>query len=154
MVRSAVEEYFQQAPRTDVDPDEVVAMGAAIHAASLTESGANAYLLDVTPLSLQIAVAGGVTEPVIERNTPVPIEQTRTFTTFRDHQESVSIRVYQGEAREAEANELLGEFEFSGFQSGPRGEVAIDVTFEINTDGIVNVVARDNATGEEASGHG
>jgi molecular chaperone DnaK len=151
IVRAAVKDYFQQDPLTDVDPDEVVAMGAAIHAASLTESGADAYLLDVTPLSLQIGVAGGVTEPVIERNTPVPIEQTRTFTTFKDHQESVSIRVYQGEAREANENELLGRFDFSGFDSGLRGEVEIDVTFEINTDGIVSVVARDRATGQEAS---
>ena len=151
IVRNSVKEYFQQEPRTDVDPDEVVAMGAAIHAASLTESGADAYLLDVTPLSLQIGVAGGVTEPVIERNTPVPIEQTRSFTTFKDHQESVSIRVYQGESREAEENELMGQFEFSGFKRGLRGEVEIDVTFEIDTDGIVSVVARDKATGQEAS---
>jgi molecular chaperone DnaK len=151
IVRAAVRDYFQQDPLTNVDPDEVVAMGAAIHAASLTESGADAYLLDVTPLSLQIGVAGGVTEPVIERNTPVPIEQTRTFTTFKDHQESVAIRVYQGEAREAEENELLGQFDFSGFDSGLRGEVEIDVTFEINTDGLVNVLARDKATGQEAS---
>jgi molecular chaperone DnaK (HSP70) len=138
-------------PRTDVDPDEVVAMGAAIHAASLLDQGGDAFLLDVTPLSLQIGVAGGLTEPVIERNTPVPIEQTRTFTTFNDFQQSVSIRVYQGESREASENELLGQFEFGGFRSGRRGEVEIDVTFEINTDGIVNVTARDRANGEAAS---
>ena len=117
LVRNSVREYFQLEPRTDVDPDEVVAMGAAIHAASLLDQGGEAFLLDVTPLSLQIGVAGGLTEPVIERNTPVPIEQTRTFTTFNDFQESVSIRVYQGESREASENELLGQFEFSGFRS-------------------------------------
>jgi hypothetical protein len=138
-------------PRTDVDPDEVVAMGAAIHAASLLDEGADAFLLDVTPLSLQIGVAGGLAEPVIERNTPVPIEQTRTFTTFNDFQESVSIKVYQGESREASENEMLGHFEFGGFRKGKRGEVEIDVTFEINTDGIVNVTARDRGTGEAAS---
>jgi molecular chaperone DnaK len=151
VVRSAVAEYFQQEPRSDVDPDEVVAMGAAIHAASLTNEGTDAYLLDVTPLSLQIGVAGGLSETVIERNTPVPIEQSRPFTTFRDHQESVTIRVYQGESREAQENELLGQFEFSGFKKGRRGEVEIDVSFEINTDGIVNVKALDQATGKVAS---
>ncbi|HEX5064978.1 MAG TPA: Hsp70 family protein [Myxococcota bacterium] len=151
LVRNSVREYFQMEPRTDVDPDEVVAMGAAIHAASLLDQGSEAFLLDVTPLSLQIGVAGGLTEPVIERNTPVPIEQTRTFTTFNDFQESVSIRVYQGESRESSENEMLGHFEFGGFQKGRRGEVEIDVTFEINTDGIVNVTARDRATGEAAS---
>jgi molecular chaperone DnaK (HSP70) len=88
---------------------------------------------------------------VIERNTPVPIEQTRAFTTFQDDQESVKIRVYQGESREAKDNELLGQFEFSGFRVARRGEIAIDVTFEINADGIVNVTARDRETGREAS---
>jgi molecular chaperone DnaK len=151
VVRDAVREYFQQEPLADVDPDEVVAMGAAIHAASLASDEGDAFLLDVTPLSLQIGVAGGLTEPIIERNTPVPIEQTRAFTTFHDHQESVTIRVYQGESREASENELLGQFEFGGFETGRRGEVEIEVTFEIDTDGIVNVTARDRATGEEAS---
>jgi molecular chaperone DnaK len=152
-IRNAVAEYFQREPRHDVDPDEVVAMGAAIHAASLIDQGSNgdAYLLDVTPLSLQVGVAGGLTEPVIGRNTPVPIEQTRSFTTARDGQESVTIRVYQGESREAAENELLGQFEFSNFQRGARGEVEIDVTFEINTDGIVNVTASDKRTGQQAS---
>jgi hypothetical protein len=127
-------------------------MGAAIHAASLVEQDSDdAYLLDVTPLSLQVGVAGGLAEPVIGRNTPVPIEQTRTFTTARDGQESVVIRVYQGESREAKENELLGQFEFSNFQRGARGEVEIDVTFEINTDGIVNVTASDKRTGQQAS---
>src|SRR5438093_728197 len=150
-IRRAVAEYFQQEPRHAVDPDEVVAMGAAIHAASLVEQSSDAYLLDVTPLSLQVGVAGGLSEPVIGRNTPVPIEQTRTFTTARDDQQSVVIRVYQGESREAKENQLLGQFEFSNFQRGARGEVEIDVTFEINTDGIVNVTASDKKTGERAS---
>jgi molecular chaperone DnaK len=151
VIRAAVRDYFQQEPKTDVDPDEVVAMGAAIHAATLVDSEREAFLLDVTPLSLRIGVAGGLAESVIERNTPVPIEQTRTFTTFQDDQESVQIRVYQGESREAEQNELLGQFEFSGFRRARRGEVAIDVTFEINADGIVNVTASDRETGQKAS---
>jgi hypothetical protein len=126
-------------------------MGAAIHAASLAGEAQNSMLLDVTPLDLRIGVAGGLTEPVIERNTPVPIEQTRTFTTFQDHQESVQIRVYQGDHRQAEDNALLGQFEFSGFEKGLRSDVKIDVTFEIDADGIVNVTASDQATGQEAS---
>jgi len=151
IIREAVTHYFQQDPRTDVDPDEVVSMGAAIHAASLVGEAQDAMLLDVTPLDLRIGVAGGLAEPVIERNTPVPIEQTRTFTTFQDHQESVQIRVYQGDHRMAEDNTLLGQFEFSGFEKGPRSEVKIDVTFEIDADGLVNVTASDQATGQQAS---
>ena len=151
VIRQAVREYFQQEPLADVDPDEVVAMGAAIHAESLSSEDTESFLLDVTPLSLQIGVAGGLTEPVIERNTPVPIEQTRAFTTFKDHQESVAIRVYQGESREIAENELLGQFEFGGFQTGRRDEVEIDVTFAIDTDGIVSVTAKDRRTGQEAS---
>ncbi len=151
IVRSSVREYFQQDTKADVDPDQVVAMGAAIHAASLVNPAQEAYLLDVTPLSLRIGVLGGLAEGVIERNTPVPIEQTRVFTTAVDQQESVEIRVYQGESQEASENELLGQFAFSEFDKGRRGEVEIDVTFEINTDGIVNVTARDRANGKQAS---
>jgi molecular chaperone DnaK len=158
LIRNAVRNYFQQEPRTDVDPDEVVAMGAAIHAAALvgdavTEeaAGGGAFLLDVTPLTLRIGVAGGLAESLIERNTPVPIEQTRTFTTTQDHQERVQIRVHQGESRKADENELLGQFEFSGFKKAPRGQVRIDVTFEINADGILNVTAKDKETGKAAS---
>jgi molecular chaperone DnaK len=158
LIRRQVQGYFQQDPRTDVDPDEVVAMGAAIHAAALvgdvvTEeaAGGGAFLLDVTPLSLRVGVSGGLAETLIERNTPVPIEQTRSFTTAQDGQERVQIRVYQGESRKAEENELLGQFEFSGFKKAARGQVRIDVTFEINADGILNVSARDPATNAVAS---
>ncbi len=153
LIRDAVRDYFQQDARGDVDPDQVVALGAAIHAASLVSPGGDqeSFLLDVTPLSLRIGVAGGLAETILERNTPVPIEQTRTFTTVRDFQRSVKIRVYQGESRRAEDNELLGEFEFSGFKRARRGEVRIDVSFEINSDGIVNVTARDPDTGQKAS---
>ncbi len=151
-VREAVSDYFQQEPKADVDPDEVVAMGAAIHAASLCSTEEqDSFLLDVTPLSLRIGVAGGLAETVIERNTPVPIEQTRTFTTYQDFQKSVKIRVYQGESRQAEENEMLGQFEFSGFKKARRGGVRIDVTFEINSDGIVQVTACDQETGQQAS---
>jgi len=151
VIRQAVEDYFQQDPRTDVDPDEVVAMGAAIHANSLVNESAESFLLDVTPLDLRIGVAGGMAEAVIDRNTPVPIEQSRMFTTFSDYQETVDIRVYQGDSREAAANELLGHFEFSGFKQARRGEVSIEVTFEINADGIVSVTAGDPETGAQAT---
>jgi molecular chaperone DnaK len=152
LVREAVAGYFGQAPKTDVDPDEVVAKGAAIHAATLAGgAGEDAFLLDVTPLSLRIGVAGGLAETVIERNTQVPIEQTRSFTTYQDNQESVKIRVHQGESRKADENELLGQFEFGGLQKAPRGQVRIDVTFSINSDGMVNVTARDRDSGREAS---
>ena len=151
IIRQAVESYFQQAPKADVDPDEVVAMGAAIHAASLVSNEQDSYLLDVTPLDLRIGVAGGLAEPVIERNTPIPIEQSRAFAPFKDHQESVKIKVYQGDSRQAEENELLGQFEFSGYKPGLRSKTSIDVAFEINADGIVKVTARDPESGEEAS---
>jgi molecular chaperone DnaK len=152
VIRTTVREFFQQDPKDGVDPDKVVAMGAAIHAASLVGPGdQKAYLLDVTPLSLRIGILGGLAETVIGRNTPVPIEQTRTFTTSTNNQESVEIRIYQGESQEAEQNELLGQFSFADFAKGARGEVQIDVTFEINTDGIVNVTAMDRATGQAAS---
>ncbi len=177
LIRDAVGAYFQKTPKTDVDPDEVVAMGAAIHAASFvavqapaptkasatagaTQSAASAsapapppsaFLLDVTPLSLRIGVAGGFAETIIDRNTPVPIEQSRKFGTFQDNQESVKIRVYQGESRTATENEPLGEFEFSGFKRARRGEVEIEVKFEIDSDGIVNVSASEPETGKVAS---
>jgi len=151
IVRDTVREYFQQDPKEGVDPDQVVAMGAAIHAASLINPDHEAFLLDVTPLSLRIGIVGGFAETVIERNTPVPIEQTRTVTTLKDMQESVEIRIYQGESQVAEENELLGQFSFADFAKGPRGEVQIDITFEINTDGIVNVTATDRATGKAAA---
>ena len=150
-VRAAARDYFQQEPKAGVDPDQVVALGAAIQAATLVDSAQEAFLLDVTPLSLRIGVVGGLAETVIERNTPVPIEQTRSFTTTQDGQEKVRIRVYQGESREASENELLGEFEFAGFRKAARGGVWIEVTFEINADGIVKVTARDRETGREAS---
>ena len=123
-------------------------MGAAIHAASLSNETQDSYLLDVTPLDLRIGVAGGLAETVIERNTPVPIEQTRNFTTFQDFQESVRIGVYQGDDPHTDNNEMLGEFEFSGFEPERRGEVSIEVTFEIDADGVVNVSAKDLGTGK------
>ena len=150
-IREAVEAYFQKSPEIEINPDEVVAIGAAIHADSLSSSQSSTYLLDVTPLTLRLGIAGDMTEPIIERNSPVPIDHTRTFTTARDYQEMIAVKIYQGESRAIDGNELLGEFEFQGFEPGQRGVVQIEVTFEINTEGIVNVRALDPATGTAQS---
>jgi molecular chaperone DnaK len=156
IIRNSVRHYFQKDPLTGIDPDEVVALGASLQAAALLDAGAAAagqasYLLDVTPLSLRVATVGGFTEKIIDKNTPIPIERSKTFTTSRDGQERVKIRVYQGESNRAEENELLGEFEFSGFRIGYRGEVQIQVTFEIDANGIVNVSATDLESHQRAS---
>jgi molecular chaperone DnaK len=156
IIRNSVRHYFQRDPMTGIDPDEVVALGAAIQAGALlnreaAEHGQASYLLDVTPLSLRVATVGGFTEKIIEKNTPIPIEKSKTFTTSRDGQDRVKIRVYQGEASRAESCELLGDFEFTGFRIGYRGDVQIQVTFEIDSNGIVNVSATDLDTGQKTS---
>jgi molecular chaperone DnaK len=156
IIRHSVRHYFGKEALTDIDPDEVVSLGAAIQANALVHAGAgsagpSSYLLDVTPLTLRVGTVGGFTEPVIAKNTPIPIEMSKTFTTSRDGQDRVRIRVYQGESKRAEECELLGEFEFTGFRIAYRGEVQIQVTFEIDSNGIVNVVATDLETGQKAS---
>jgi len=156
IIRNSVRHYFQKEPMTGVDPDEVVALGAAIQGRALlsesaAEMGQASYLLDVTPLTLRVGTVGGFTERIIEKNTPIPIEKSKTFTTSRDGQDRVKIRVYQGESNRADGCELLGEFEFTGFRIGYRGEVQIQVTFEIDSNGIVNVSATDLETGQKTS---
>ncbi|WNG38425.1 molecular chaperone DnaK [Archangium minus] len=151
IIRNSVRHYFQKEPKEGINPDQVVAMGAALQANALLDSATETFLVDVTPLSLRIGTVGGYTEKVIEKNTPVPIDRSKTFTTSRDGQEKVKIRVYQGESNRADECEMLGEFEFSGFRIGYRGEVKIDVTFEINTDGLLNVSATDQETGQKTS---
>jgi molecular chaperone DnaK len=151
IIRNSVKHYFQKEPLEGINPDQVVAMGAALQAHALLNSSTETFLVDVTPLSLRIGTVGGYTEKIIEKNTPVPIDKSKTFTTSRDGQDKVKIRVYQGESNRADECELLGEFEFSGFRIGYRGEVKIEVTFEINTDGIVNVSAADLETGQKTS---
>jgi molecular chaperone DnaK len=156
IVRQSVRHYFQKEPLTGVDPDEVVALGASIQGAALldaraAEAGQGSYLLDVTPLSLRVATVGGYTEKIIAKNTPIPIEKGKTFTTSRDGQDRVRIRVVQGESNRVEECELLGEFEFSGFRVGKRGDVQIEVSFEIDSNGIVNVSAMDLETGKKAT---
>jgi molecular chaperone DnaK len=149
MIREAVRHYFGKEPEAGINPDQVVAIGAAIHAASIGTQESDSFLLDVTPLSLRLGIAGGLCEPIIERNSPVPIDHTRIFAPARDHQESVTVNIYQGENRAVEGNELLGSFEFSGYVPGPRKETQIEVRFEINAEGIVKVSARDPKTGAQ-----
>jgi len=155
IIRTSVKHYFQREVMAGVDPDEVVAMGAAIQAHTLVAGGASgqagAYLLDVTPLTLRIGTVGGFTEKIIDKNTPIPIEKSKTFTTSRDGQDKVKIKVFQGEASKSDECELLGEFEFSGFRIGYRGEVKIEVTFALDASGIVNVSATDVETGQRTS---
>ena len=151
IIRNSVKHYFQKAPLEGVDPDQVVSLGAALQAHALTDKKTETFLVDVTPLSLRIGTVGGYTERIIEKNTPIPIEKSKTFTTSRDGQEKVKIRVYQGESNKADDCELLGEFEFGGFRIAYRGDVKIDVTFEIDSNGIVNVAATDQETGQRTS---
>ena len=159
LVRSMVEDYFGRKPYWGVNPEEVVALGAAIQGSILTsekrigtQKGSDAVLLDVTSLSLGIGTIGGRVERIIERNTPIPTEQTRLFTTSRDRQESVKIRVFQGESDREDQNELMGILELSGLDTRAlRGETQIEVTFEIDTNGLVQVHARDTKTGNETS---
>ncbi|HTP51468.1 MAG TPA: Hsp70 family protein [Anaeromyxobacteraceae bacterium] len=156
IIRQSVRHYFQKEPMTGIDPDEVVALGASIQASALLNrdaaaAGQASYLLDVTPLTLRVGTVGGWAEPIIDKNTPIPIEKSKAFTTSRDGQDRVRIRVYQGESKRAEECEFLGEFEFTGFRIGYRGEVQIQVTFEIDSNGIVNVSATDVETRQKAS---
>jgi molecular chaperone DnaK len=151
IVRNSVRHYFQKEPMEGVDPDQVVAMGAALQGSALLNEKSATFLVDVTPLSLRIGTVGGFAEKIIEKNTPIPIDRSKTFTTSRDLQEKVKIRVYQGESNRVDECEMLGEFEFSGFKVGYRGDVKIEVTFEINTDGIVHVSAADLDTGQKTS---
>jgi molecular chaperone DnaK len=150
-LQEKVRTLFNREPLRGAHPEEVVALGAALQGESLTAEESKMLLLDVTPLSLGITVAGGYSAVLIPKNTTVPTSATHTFTTVRDYQTSVKIMVLQGESPRAEENELLGEFLLSGFRSAQRGEVNIDVTFSISADGIVSVAARDRETGLEQS---
>jgi molecular chaperone DnaK len=148
-VQEIAAEFFGKEPCKGVHPDEVVAMGAAIQGAALVDASAvgDMLLLDVTPHSLGIMVVGGYFHRLIERNTTVPTSKSHVFTTIRDDQTSVKILVFQGESDRAEDNELLGEFVLSGLRKAKRGDVEVEVTFEISADGIVSVQAKDLETG-------
>src|SRR5438270_6282084 len=148
-VQEKVKEFFGKEPRKDVHPDEAVAVGAAIQAGVLQGDVKDVLLLDVTPLSLGIETLGGVFTRIIDRNTTIPTKKSQVFSTAEDNQTAVTIRVFQGEREMAGDNKLLGQFDLVGIPPAPRGVPQVEVTFDIDANGIVNVSARDKATGKE-----
>jgi molecular chaperone DnaK len=148
-VRERVKEFFGREPHTGVNPDEVVAMGAAIQAGVLQGDVKDVLLLDVTPLSLGIETLGGVFTRMIDRNTTIPTKKSQVFSTAEDNQNAVTIRVFQGEREMAADNKILGQFDLVGIPPAPRGVPQIEVTFDIDANGIVNVSAKDKGTGKE-----
>ncbi|MFT7110506.1 MAG: molecular chaperone DnaK [Psychrobacter glaciei] len=151
MVQKAVSEFFGKEPRKDVNPDEAVAMGAAIQGAVLSGDVTDVLLLDVTPLTLGIETMGGVATAVIDKNTTIPTKKSQVFSTADDNQSAVTIHVVQGERKQAVANKSLGRFDLSDIPSAPRGQPQIEVTFDIDANGILHVNAKDKATGKEQS---
>jgi molecular chaperone DnaK len=148
-VREVVKNFFGKEPHTGVNPDEVVAMGAAIQAGVLQGDVKDVLLLDVTPLSLGIETLGGVFTRMIDRNTTIPTKKSQTYSTADDNQGAVTIRVFQGEREMAADNKILGQFDLVGIPPAPRGVPQIEVTFDIDANGIVNVSAKDKGTGKE-----
>ena len=148
-VRDAVKAFFEREPHTGVNPDEVVAIGAAVQAGVLQGDVKDVLLLDVTPLSLGIETLGGVFTRMIDRNTTIPTKKSQVFSTADDNQNAVTIRVFQGEREMAADNKVLGQFDLIGIPPAPRGVPQIEVTFDIDANGIVNVSAKDKGTGKE-----
>ncbi|HAZ7572199.1 molecular chaperone DnaK [Legionella sp. PATHC032] len=151
LVQKTVEEFFGKEPRKDVNPDEAVAVGAAIQAAVLSGEVKDILLLDVTPLSLGIETMGGVMTKLIEKNTTIPTKATQVFSTADDNQTAVTVHVLQGEREQASANKSLGRFDLRDIPPAPRGVPQIEVTFDIDANGILNVSAKDKATGKAQS---
>lgn len=151
MVQSAVTEFFGKEPRRDVNPDEAVAVGASIQGAVLSGDVKDVLLLDVTPLTLGIETMGGVATPLIEKNTTIPTKKSQIFSTADDNQTAVTIHVVQGERKQAPQNKSLGRFDLADIPPSPRGMPQIEVTFDLDANGILNVSAKDKATGKEQS---
>jgi len=151
MVQEKVSKFFGKEPRKDVNPDEAVAVGAALQGAVLSGHVKDVLLLDVTPLSLGIETMGGVATPVIEKNTTIPTKKSQIFSTADDNQTAVTIHVVQGERKQASQNKSLGRFDLADIPPSPRGMPQIEVTFDIDANGILNVGAKDKATGKEQS---
>ncbi|CAH6820668.1 chaperone protein DnaK [Vibrio chagasii] len=149
MVQAKVSEFFGKEPRKDVNPDEAVAMGAAVQGGVLAGDVKDVLLLDVTPLSFGIETMGGVMTKLIEKNTTIPTKADQVFSTAEDNQSAVTIHVLQGERKQATYNKSLGQFNLEGIQPAPRGMPQIEVTFDLDADGILNVSAKDKATGKE-----
>jgi len=149
LVQKIVKEFFNKEPNLTVNPDEVVALGAAVQAGVLQGDVKDVLLLDVTPLTLGIETLGGVATPLIERNTTIPTSKSQAFSTAADGQTSVEIHVLQGERPMASDNKTLGRFILDGIPSAPRGVPQVDVSFDIDANGIVNVKAKDRATNKE-----
>ena len=151
LVQQKVQEFFGQEPRKDVNPDEAVAAGAAIQGAVLSGEKTDVLLLDVTPLTLGIETMGGILTPIIEKNTMIPTKKSQVFSTAEDNQPAVSIQVYQGERKIANQNKQLGRFDLTDIPPAPRGLPQIEVSFDINADGIMNISATDKGTGKAQS---
>jgi len=151
LVQKAVADFFGKEPRKDVNPDEAVAIGAAIQGSVLSGDTTNVLLLDVTPLTLGIETMGGVATPLIDKNTTIPTKKSQVFSTADDNQSAVTIHVVQGERKQASQNKSLGRFDLSDIPPAPRGMPQIEVTFDIDANGILNVSAKDKATGKEQS---
>ncbi|QTM69333.1 Hsp70 family protein, partial [Buchnera aphidicola (Hormaphis cornu)] len=149
MVQKKVAEFFGKEPRKDVNPDEAVAVGAAVQGGVLSGDVKDVLLLDVTPLSLGIETMGGVMTTLITKNTTVPTKHSQVFSTAEDNQSAVTIHVLQGERKRAQDNKSLGQFNLDGIQPSPRGIPQIEVTFDIDADGILHVSAKDKNTGKE-----